>query len=105
MMTSGRHKSVWGQEQARNESRACRSSYLITTTTATVTTAIAAAKVALNHWLGFIDGQSPSGEFLAIESSGRLVGVLFGHRHKAEAFRPARITIRDDGDRFHGSIL
>src|SRR5947207_15212122 len=105
MMTSGRHKSVWGPRAGTQRITCLPICYLITTTTAAVTTAVAAAKVALNHWLGFIDGQSPSGEFLAIEPSGRLIGVLFGHRHKAEAFRPARITIRDDGDRFHGSIL
>src|SRR5436309_11506839 len=66
---------------------------------ATTTTAAAAT---VFTWAGFIDGQLPATDFLAVEAIDRGLGFLrAGHFDKAETLAASRVAVHDDLDRLH----
>jgi len=73
---------------------------------ASATAAIAAtAEVSFDHRFRYVDRQGAATELGSIQLSDRLVSLFLAHGYETEALGTARISIRDDLNRFYSSEL
>ena len=71
---------------------------------ASTVSASAAEAVSFDHRPRLVDGQVTAPHFCAVQCIDRFVRIrLVRHLNEAKTFRPARVPIRDDADRLHGT--